>query len=85
MPYFTTECEIDLDTEEFYRECSKGEKVELAELLAEDGYVVICEKSNNKMTHSDFIWNEMMEKILLNRHRLSIEEEMMIKKIYDKL
>lgn len=85
MPYINTDCEIDLDPEDFYDYCSIREKKELAKILAEDGYVVLCSSIENKSPSSDFDWKKMLEKISLSKHRLSVEEEMMIKKIHDKL
>lgn len=38
MPDFYTEAELDIDPSEYWSECSKREKEELAEFAIEDGY-----------------------------------------------
>jgi len=78
---------VDIDIEEFIESCSNKEIKELIEILEDDEYI----KPNstmgfkNSIYHMESEWDIMILKIAENKHRLTLEEEEIIKKIVSKL
>lgn len=86
MPEFTQE--IDIDASEYIYACSPREIHELIDELEGSGYI----KPNSRLNDdecgtlndvSDF--NDMLYKIIENKHQLTIEDEQIIVNIFKKL
>ncbi len=86
MPDFTQE--IEIDASEYIGECSSWEISELITELEDRGYI----KRNSRLNDdevgtpndaSDF--NDIFYKIMNNKHQLTIEDEELLKKIYNKI
>jgi len=75
MPDFETW--VDIDVDDFYRECSTREKKELAEMLIDDNYA----SPFNGTSIEDNDLSQSVVKILQFRMQLTVEEEELIKKI----
>ena len=75
MPDFETW--VDIDVDDFYRECSTREKKELAEMLIDDNYA----SPFNGTSIEDNDLSQSIVKILQFRMQLTVEEEELIKKI----
>lgn len=82
MPYI----DVDIDTDDFYRECGPYEKRELAKWLSEDGYIdskdVLC--TNTKSSPIETLFIDSLLKIQENYINLSQEEIDLISKIAKK-
>lgn len=89
MPYFSEDVEVFVDVRDFINECSDSEIIKLVKILEERG--IISDPSPHEMcgfksSHFlDDIWDEDVNKILLNKHSLTNEEELFIKKIANRL
>lgn len=81
MPYFTQELEIDID--EFLDECTSREMEDLIESLEERGY--IKPKSSKGIYIQEIEFNNMLLKIMENKHQISEQEELVILNIYKKI
>jgi ABC-type histidine transport system ATPase subunit len=86
MAKFWTEAEIDLDIEDIYENLSDREVNKLIKLLAEEGEVISTNTSKNEsISFLDEEWKKTLIKLMGNRHRLSNEDEEIIKQIANKL
>jgi hypothetical protein len=88
MPEFNTY--VDVDVDEFWIECSIGEKEALINLLVEDGWVVRTSPKGttlhqNQPSLPDILWMEMINKISVSRFQLTKEEEEFVEKLYNRL
>jgi hypothetical protein len=87
MARFYTSGDFDLDVEEIYDELSSYEINELIDILVEEGYVIKT-KSNSKspdsQNTSEWLFTNMIGKIINNRLRLNQEEEELLQKISDR-
>lgn len=87
MARFYTSGDFDLDVEEIYDELSSSEINELIDILVEEGYVIKT-KSNSKspgaQNTSEWLFTNMIGKIINNRLRLNQEEEELLQKISDR-
>jgi hypothetical protein len=87
MARFYTHADIDLDVEEIYDELSSSEVNELVDILVEEGYVVKT-NSNPKLPDSqntsEWLFTNMIGKVISNRLRLTKEEESLLQKISDR-
>jgi hypothetical protein len=86
MARFYTEAEIDLDIEEIYENLSDREVSKLIKLLTEEGEVISTNLGKNEsMSFLDEEWKKTLLNLMNNRHRLSNEDEELIKSIAQKL
>ena len=86
MARFYTEAEIDLDIEEIYENLSDREVSKLIKLLTEEGEVISTNVGKNEsMSFLDEEWKKTLLNLMNNRHRLSNEDEELIKSIAQKL
>lgn len=82
MPEFETY--IDIDPSEYLYSCSDREIKELIDCLIEDGHIqskYVASKNNEQKNILDIEWDEIINKLSLNRLSLTIDEEEIIKKI----
>ena len=77
MPEF--EAWVDVDVDDFYYECRKSEKEQLAEMLIEDGYASPFNGTGDTIEDTDL--DQAIAKIIRFRMQLTVEEEELIKKI----
>ena len=87
MPRFYTHADIDLDVEEIYDELSSSEINELVDILVEEGYVVKTKsnpKSPDSQNTSEWLFTNMIGKVINNRLKLTKEEELLLQKISDR-
>ena len=82
MPTFYTDAELDVDVEEIYDELSYSEIDELVNILV-DGHVVRTSsaKTADSQNNSEWLFSNMIGKIISNRLRLTKEEEELLQKI----
>jgi hypothetical protein len=86
MATFWTETEVDLDVNEIYENLSDREILKLVDLFVEEGLVISTNTSKNEsMNFLDQEWKTTLMNLMNNRHRLSNEDEEMIKSISNKL
>lgn len=83
MPYFTPDVDdLNIDVDDFYYEMSDDDKVEMYELLKEDGYGSSLKKSDEMPASvPEWEFTNIMSKISSNRLQLTNEEDEMLKKI----
>ena len=87
MLFRSTSADVDLDVEEIYDELSSYEINELVDILVEEGYVLKTTshpKSPNSQNTSEWLFTNMVGKIINNRLRLTKEEELLLQKISDR-
>jgi hypothetical protein len=77
--------DLNISPSDFVDACSKKEINELIEILIEDGYIDNESISTNNVTYDDELYGKVLIKLSKSRHRLTNEEEEIIKKIADKL
>lgn len=87
MPRFYEEAEFDITPEEFIDSCSTQEKEELWEALKDDyEFSEISGISVNRNDNClDTMFYEQVQKLIGNKHRLTVEEENLILNITNKL
>jgi hypothetical protein len=86
MAKFWTEAEIDLDIEEIYENLSDREVNKLIKLLVEEGEVISTNAGkNDSVSFLDEEWKKTLITLMNNRHRLSTEDEEIIKTLANKL
>ena len=86
MATFWTEAEVELDVNDIYENLSDREILKLVDLFVEEGLVISTNTSKNEsMNFLDQEWKKTLENLMNNRHRLSNEDEEMIKSISNKL
>jgi len=86
MATFWTQAEIDLSVDDIYENLSDREVKRLINLLVEEGEVISTNVGKNEsMSFLDEEWKKTLINLMNNRHRLSNEDEELIKKIAQKL
>ena len=86
MATFWTHAEIDLSVDEIYENLSDREVNRLINLLVEEGEVISTNVGKNEsMSFLDEEWKKTLINLMNNRHRLSNEDEGIIKEIANKL
>jgi ABC-type histidine transport system ATPase subunit len=86
MATFWTHAEIDLSVDEIYENLSDREVSKLIKLLTEEGEVISINLGKNEsMSFLDEEWKKILINLMNNRHRLSNEDEELIKTIAQKL
>ena len=86
MATFWTETEVELDVNDIYENLSDREILKLVDLFVEEGLVISTNTSKNEsMNFLDQEWKTTLVNLMNNRHRLSNEDEEMIKSISNKL
>lgn len=85
MPNFYVE-DLDISPDEFVAACSDREINELVDILVDEGIIkqeTLTNNPNNNIL--DEIFNEALQKLAISRHRLTNEEEEIIKIIASRL
>ena len=78
--------DLDITPDEFVAACSDREINELVDILMDEGVIKENHLINNINDNIlDEIFNEALEKLETSRHRLTNEEEEIIKKIASRL
>jgi hypothetical protein len=86
MATFWTEAEIDLDVNEIYENLSDREILKLVDLLVSEGVVISTNTGKDEsISLLDEEWKKTLLNLMNNRHRLSNEDEEIIKTIANKL
>ena len=86
MATFWTNAEIDLSVDEIYENLSDREVLKLIDLLVSEGEVISTNVGKNEsMSFLDEEWKKTLINLMNNRHRLSNEDEEIIKQIANKL
>jgi hypothetical protein len=86
MATFWTEVEVELDVNDIYENLSDREILKLVDLFVEEGLVISTNTSKNEsMNFLDQEWKKTLLNLMNNRHRISSEDEEMIKSISNKL
>jgi hypothetical protein len=86
MATFWTEAEVELDVNDIYENLSDREVLKMVDLFVEEGLVISTNTSKNEsMNFLDQEWKKTLVNLMNNRHRLSNEDEEMIKSISNKL
>ena len=86
MATFWTHAEIDLSVDEIYENLSDQEVKKLVDLLVSEGDVISTNVGKNEgMSFLDEEWKKTLINLMNNRHRLSNEDEELIKTIAQKL
>ena len=86
MAIFWAQAEVDLSVDEIYENLSDREVLKLVDLFVEEGLVISTNTSKNEsMSFLDEEWKNTLLNLMNNRHRLSNEDEEIIKKIANKL
>lgn len=88
MPTFYEQTDFDISVDDFLEECDSGEIEEVIDYLEEMGFLKNHKRteggsSSMKLLEQQF--QESIEKLSESRHRLTLEEEEIIKKISDRL
>ena len=86
MATFWTEAEIDLDVNKIYENLSDLEILQLVDLLVEENLVISTNTiKSESINFLDDEWRKTLMVLTNNRHRLSNEDEEIIKLIANKL
>ena len=86
MATFWTQAEVDLSVDDIYENLSDREVKKLIDLLVSEGEVISTNVGKNEsMSFLDEEWKKTLINLMNNRHRLSNEDEELIKKIAQKL
>ena len=86
MATFWTEAEVHLDVNDIYENLSDREILKMVDLFVEEGLVISTKTSKNKSENFlDEEWKKTLITLMNNRHRLSNEDEEIIKSISNKL
>ena len=86
MATFWTQAEVDLSVDDIYENLSDREVKKLIDLLVSEGVVISTNTSKNEsMSFLDEEWKKTLINLMNNRHRLSNEDEEIIKTIANKL
>jgi hypothetical protein len=86
MATFWTEAEVELDVNDIYENLSDREVLKMVDLFVEEGLVISTNTSKNEsINFLDQEWKKTLVNLMNNRHRLSNEDEEMIKSISNKL
>jgi ABC-type histidine transport system ATPase subunit len=85
MATFWTHAEIDLSVDEIYENLSDREVLKLIDLLVSEGEVISTNVGKNEsISFLDEEWKKTLINLMNNRHRLSNEDEEIIKQIASK-
>jgi len=76
--------DVDIDIDEFLSNCSKWDVDYIIQCLREDGHLDQNVIDNKKST-KDNEWENSLDKLKINRHQLTVEEENILLKICDRL
>jgi hypothetical protein len=86
MATFWTQTEVDLSVDDIYENLSDREVKKLIDLLVSEGEVISTNVGKNEsMSFLDEEWKNTSLNLMNNRHRLSNEDEEIIKTIANKL
>ena len=86
MATFWVDAEVDLTVNEIYENLSDRDILKLVDLLVSEGVVISTNTSKNEtMSFLDEEWKKTLLNLMNNRHRLSNEDEEIIKTIANKL
>lgn len=86
MATFWTDAEIDLDVNDIYENLSDSEILKMVDLLVEEGLVISTNTiKDENMSFMDEEWKKTLISLMSSRHRLSNEDEEIIKSIANKL
>jgi hypothetical protein len=86
MATFWVDTEVELDVNDIYENLSDREILKLVDLLVSEGVVISTNTSKNEsLSFLDEEWKKTLLKLMSNRHRLSNEDEEIIKTIANKL
>jgi len=86
MATFWVDTEVELDVNDIYENLSDREILKLVDLLVDEGVVISTNTSKNEsMSFLDEEWKKTLLNLMNNRHRLSNEDEEIIKTISNKL
>jgi ribonucleotide reductase beta subunit family protein with ferritin-like domain len=86
MATFWTQAEVDLSVDDIYENLSDREVKKLIDLLVSEGEVISTNVGKNEsMSFLDEEWKNTLLNLMNNRHRLSNEDEEIIKTIANKL
>jgi CxxC motif-containing protein (DUF1111 family) len=72
---------VDIDVEDFYEDLTPGEKLDLIELLKEDGLLPSDPEDDDEdgtISLADIEWAQMIQKINSARYQLTAEQESML-------
>ena len=87
MPTFYEQTDFDISVDDFLEECDRREIEEVIDYLEEMGYLKNHKRSEGGtpvgILEEEF--QERIQKLSESRHRLTLEEEEIIKKISDRL
>jgi hypothetical protein len=85
MPSFTsyveTDVDVDIDVEEFIDQCSDEDIDEIIQILIEQGRMTKLFTSSKHSLYTEQVWDETLNKLLINRLSLTNEEIEIIEKI----
>lgn len=86
MPYFESECEIDIEVDEFIDSCNSREIKRIIKILKEDGHLsnVTPLIPDGKRTIMDDEWIRTLEKLSAIRLTMDNDDIETIKKISNK-
>lgn len=85
MATFWTHAEIDLSVDEIYENLSDREVLKLIDLLVSEGEVISTNVGKNEsISFLDEEWKKTLINLMNNRHRISNEDEEIIKQIASK-
>jgi hypothetical protein len=70
--------DVDVDIDEIYDECSNGEKEQLVEYLAEDGFIPGYSPEVGEDNLQDITYKQALDKLHTKRIYLTLEEEQFI-------
>jgi len=76
--------DVDIDIDEFLSNCSKRDVDYIIQCLREGGHLDQNVIDNKKST-KDNEWENSLDKLKINRHQLTVEEENILLKICDRL
>jgi len=73
---------VDIDVEDFYEDLSPGEKLDLIDLLKEDGLLPSDpdddDDEDGTVSLADIEWAQLIQKINSARYQLTTEQESML-------
>ena len=73
---------VDIDVEDFYEDLTPGEKLDLIDLLKQDGLLPSDpdddDDEDGTISLADIEWTQMIHKITSSRYRLTTEQESML-------
>jgi hypothetical protein len=73
---------VDVDVDDFYEELTPGEKLDLIDLLKQDGLIPSDpdddDDEDGTVSLADIEWTQMIHKITSSRYQLTTEQESML-------